>query len=396
MSTVWKHPKSPYWTAVFLNEQNIWQRKTTKKKNRTEALQVASEWERAAKMGREMTLTESLSREIIGGILERTTGQKLRCDSVKDYCAKWLNNKTTTKKAADITIVRYKRVVERFTEVLGKRAELPLSAITTDDCSKFTTRLSSLGMAASTLIAETKVLQSIFSSARREGLISTNPAEALELPETRLPVERGTFTPEQVRLVILAARKIADKYEQAKKPETAKQFDEWPTAILLGFYAGLRLSDATTLDWSSVDFTNSLLNVKVKKTGKPVIVPLHPTLDAHLSKLAGDSAGPVCPSLATATLGGSHGLSSQFIAIMKEAGISNMATDTGGINTLSKLSFHALRKTFNSELHNQGVDQEMRMKLTGHRSRSINDIYTKTELKPLRDAASKLPEIKLD
>jgi len=55
------------------------------------------------------------------------------------------------------------------------------------------------------------MLQSIFSSARREGLISTNPAEALELPETRLPVERGTFTPEQVRLVILAARKIADK-----------------------------------------------------------------------------------------------------------------------------------------------------------------------------------------
>lgn len=89
-------------------------------------------------------------------------------------------------------------------------------------------------------------------------------------------------------------------------------------------------------------------------------------------------------------------MSSQFIAIMKEAGISNMATDTGGINKLSKLSFHALRKTFNSELHNQGVDQEMRMKLTGHRSRSINDIYTKTELKPLRDAASKLPEIKLD
>src|SRR5438876_8712270 len=72
VATVWKHPASPYWSAVFRDEQNVWRKKTTKRRERTKALAMAIEWERAARLGREGILTEMLSREIIGGILERT------------------------------------------------------------------------------------------------------------------------------------------------------------------------------------------------------------------------------------------------------------------------------------------------------------------------------------
>jgi hypothetical protein len=57
-------------------------------------------------------------------------------------------------------------------------------------------------------------------------------------------------------------------------------------------------------------------------------------------------------------------LSKQFLAIMRKTGIGNESADTGGRRQLSRLSFHALRAAFNSGLHNKGVDQELRRKLT--------------------------------
>ena len=80
---------------------------------------------------------------------------------------------------------------------------------------------------------------------------------------------------------------------------------------------------------------------------------------------------------------------------MRRAGIGNDAVDTGGQRQLSRLSFHALRASFNSGLHNKGVDQELRRKLTGHKSDAMNDRYTRTEMQTLRDAVNKLPALKI-
>jgi site-specific recombinase XerD len=79
---------------------------------------------------------------------------------------------------------------------------------------------------------------------------------------------------------------------------------------------------------------------------------------------------------------------------MRRAGIGTEAVHTGGQRNLSRLSFHSLRVSFNSTLHNKGVDQELRRKLTGHKSNAVNDRYTQTELQTLRDAVNKLPALK--
>ena len=44
--------------------------------------------------------------------------------------------------------------------------------------------------------------------------------------------------------------------------------------------------------------------------------------------------------------------------------------------SVSALSFHSLRHSFNSALANAGVSQELRQKLTGHASADMNTIYT--------------------
>jgi len=374
MAYVWKHPSSPFWTAVFRNDQNVWCKKTTKKTAKSTALALALEWERAAQLGRDRVLTESLSRDIIGGILERTTGEKLRQATLREFCAEWLRGKTYARQ--DGTSTRYGASVERFCTVLGNKADLPIAAVTAHDCQKFYDHLAEQKLAPATLVVELKTVSSVFNHARRLGLIATNPATAVQLPDRIRQVKRQTFTPAQVQMLLDAAN------------------PEWKTAILLGYYGGLRLGDAVTLTWGNVDFTGNKLVVETHKTGDTLEIPMHSTLEAHLSKLAGDSTGPLCPGLAAVPIGGRSGLSKQFLAVMRKAGIGNNAVATGGQRKLSRLSFHALRASFNSTLHNKGVDQELRRKLTGHKSDSVNDRYTLTELQTLADAVNKLPSLK--
>jgi integrase len=60
---------------------------------------------------------------------------------------------------------------------------------------------------------------------------------------------------------------------------------------------------------------------------------------------------------------------------------------------LSRRTFHALRHSFNSAMANAGVSQEVRMKLTGHKTESVNRGYTHHELEPLRAAVKKIPSL---
>ena len=192
---------------------------------------------------------------------------------------------------------------------------------------------------------EMKTIASVFNYARRLGLIATNPAAAVQLPERIKQVKRKVFTPAQVQMLINEAT------------------PQWKTAMLLGYYAGLRLSDCVMLTWEAVDFAGGKISVETHKTGDTLEIQLHPTLDKPFNKLAGDTNGALCPALAAVPVGGRSGLSKQFLAIMRRAGIGNDAVDTGGQRQLSRLSFHALRASFNSGLHNKGVDQELRRKL---------------------------------
>jgi integrase len=190
--------------AVYRDELNQWRKKTTKKTAKTTALALAIEWERAAQLGRDNILTEAKSREIIGGILERTTGEKLRQSTVREFCAEWLRGKTNSRQEG--TATRYEASVTRFNELLGVKADRPISAVTPHDCQKFYDELAEQKLAPATMRVEMKTISSVFNFARRLGLIATNPAAAVELPERIKQVKRKVFTPAQVQMLLDAAR----------------------------------------------------------------------------------------------------------------------------------------------------------------------------------------------
>jgi integrase len=339
---------------------------------RAEALEVCLATERAENHAKNGTLTEQQAKKIIGEILERTTGEPLRSYKVRDWLDHWLDMKEQVR--AGKTMDRYRQVIRDFITSLGSRANLALTHVTPKDVLAYRNSISKTGKAARTANLSVKVVSAAFNAAVRQHIIESNPTTALE----SLPVkaeEKGTFTPAQVSKLARAAD------------------GDWRGAILLGYYTGARLSDVANMRWSAIDWSNKIIRFTARKTGKAVTLPLHPQLEHVLLKNAGIGNAPMFPALVGRGTGGKHGLSGRFNAIMEKAGIEGKRTQASGGRTLSSLSFHSLRHSFNSALANAGVSQEIRQKLTGHASAEMNAIYTHHELAPLRAAVEKLPAL---
>ena len=83
----------------------------------------------------------------------------------------------------------------------------------------------------------------------------------------------------------------------------------------------------------------------------------------------------------------------QIQAIMEAAGIDRGVVQGGGTRKLATRSFHSLRHSFSSALMNAGVPEELRMRLTGHRSKAVHQGYSHAEVETLRAAVSKLPSL---
>ncbi len=373
MASVHRRPRSPYFHAAFRGPDGRLILRSTKQTDRNSALAVAIEFERAAKLAMRGELVENQAREVLKGIMARAdTGETLRSVSVADHFTAWMTSKEARK--AVKTAERYQTVVDRFLASLGPRAKKPLTALTARDVDRFLDGRVKEGLAPRTVILDVKIVRTALNAARRAGLITTNPAEAVELPDVE-GVERGTFTPAEVKII------------------TDTATGEWRALILAAYYTGARLSDCCRMAWADVDLVGGSLTYTQGKTGHKLTIPLHPDLLAHLECLAGTDTAEtfIMPGMANLKTGGRHGLSEGFKRIMRKAGLDLQTVQGSGKRMISRRTFHALRHSFTSALANAGVAPELRMKLTGHKSEAVHAGYTHHELETLRAAVGKLP-----
>ncbi len=375
MASVHTRPETPYFHAAFRGPDGRLILRSTKQTDRNAALAVALEFERAVKLATRGELVEAQAREVLKGIMARAeVGETIQTVSIADFFRQWLTTKETRKSAG--TAARYGGTVKGFLASLGPRTAKPLTALTGRDVDRYLDARLKFGVAPRTAVLDVKILRTALNAARRKGLIPTNPAEAVELPEVE-GVERGTFTPAEMKMLV----------------DTAQ--GEWQTLILLAYYTGGRLSDCCRTAWDDIDLAGGSLSYTQGKTGHKLTLPLHPDLLAHLESLAStDKPTPfVMPGMAQLRPGGRHGLSEGFKRIARKAGVDTQSVKGAGKRNVCKRSFHALRHSFNSALANAGVDQELRMKLTGHASKEMNRGYTHHELETLRAAVGKLPAL---
>jgi integrase len=352
--------------------------RSTKQADRTKAMSVAIQYEKAAKLADAQVFTEGQARDVLNDILKLTApSEELRTPRIGAFLIEWLETKEAAKSTS--TGVRYRQIVEEFIEHLGERAARPLSSLTASDIQSFLTKRQRKGCSPTTVNLDGKILRTALNSARRQGLISHNPAEAVELPAIKT-VQRATFSAGEVSILLSTAD------------------GEWKNLIMLGYFTGARLGDCVRMRWNAVDFTAGTLTFTPEKTknrggNTEVVLPLHPELAAHLEKIAvADTAEKfISPHMAELTPGGRHGLSEGFKRIVVKAGLDLQTVQGYGSRSISKRTFHALRHSFTSALANANVPPELRMKLTGHTSEAVHRGYSHHELAVLRKAMLKLP-----
>ncbi|MDB6024166.1 MAG: hypothetical protein JWM68_389, partial [Verrucomicrobiales bacterium] len=125
------------------------------------------------------------------------------------------------------------------------------------------------------------------------------------------------------------------------------------------------------------------------------VLPLHPSLEAHLNELASVDKAQVylSSSLAEKRIGGKTGLSETFKKIMNRAGIDCQTAEGNGSKRFSALSFHSFRHKFISTLANNNTPTDVRMQLVGHSSEEIHGNYTHLALQTLKKEIMKIPSL---
>lgn len=407
MAYIRRSPLTPYWLAVLTRADGTRTCRKTKirasKRTRAQAEAVANELQKAlgrtekagpirnkeAVMGElfkaiqsaeEGTFTEATARETLNRMLAATGQEPMRLATVEEFLESWRHSKGVTKSAT--TAKRYAQTVRDFLAFLGGRAGASLGVLTPRDFEAFRDLQIEQGKSPGTANMALKVLRIPMNLARRQGLILTNPAEAVDL----LPAESGvrsTFTREQIR-ALLAAADV-----------------EWRGMILFGACHGLRIGDAARLTWANIDAERNTLRFHPQKTARGAKrlaeeYPLHPDVADYLAAIpASDKPGaPIFRALSKLKVGSRYGLSDAFRRLMRRAGIvaegEGEAKKRGKGRRFFELGFHSLRHTAISEMANRGVSKEVRMKLSGHKS-NVHERYTHHELETLRRAVEAVP-----
>jgi hypothetical protein len=181
---------------------------------------------------------------------------------------------------------------------------------------------------------------------------------------------------------------------------------EWRSPILFGLYTGQRLSDLVSLSWNNIDLERDEVRLITSKTSRSMIIPMAPPLRVHIESLpAGDNPQAPLHPRAFAILsrtGNASTLSSAFSDLLMQAGLrvkptprSHRSRGIGhsGRRRINELSFHSLRRTATTLLHEAGVPPTVAQALIGHDSEEVHSDYITVGREALRSAVNLFPTL---
>ena len=180
----------------------------------------------------------------------------------------------------------------------------------------------------------------------------------------------------------------------------------WQYMVIMGFYCGQRMGDLISMPWGAVDFQQNQIRFIASKTGKRLVVPMHPRVRTLLDGLKA-TAGTVKPT--TPIWPGESKQYEQFGAgafsndfydlVLLPSGLVPKRThhakkgDRTRSRQVSDVSFHCLRHTFVSLVKATGGSQAVAKELAGHSSDQVSDLYTHIPEEVLTKAIEQLPAV---
>jgi integrase len=195
---------------------------------------------------------------------------------------------------------------------------------------------------------ELATLSKVFSLARDNGLVASNPCS-----KVRRLRENNQRT-----------RYLSVEEEERLMASLTGQRAHLTSIVQLAIHTGMRRGELLNLEWRNVDFTRNVIHVTKTKTNRDRDVPMNSEarqILLNLQKESGEDATFVFISSKTGL--NLTDVKNAFRAACREAGIAN-------------LRFHDLRHTAGTRLADSGVDAFTIAEILGHATLQMTKRYT--------------------
>jgi integrase len=406
VSSLWKHPDSPFWSACFtVRPPNLpaerWKR-SLRTGDRKLAQQIADTLDDA---GRNVlsehaitaftekirdSKTKAAAAQIFADVFRSVSGREFGAGSLSAFAESWLAG--IKPQLSPRSYPKYNRAVRSFVSFLGAAANRDLIGFGARDdvlILRFRDDLASR-LAAASVNTRLKVVKQMFKAAAQRFKIESPAHFVSGVRKDTAEIQRRAFTLPELGRILQTARG-----------------SEWEGIILAGLYTGQRLSDVAMLRWENVDLAREEIALTTRKTNRRILIPIAEPLLSYLTNVSSsdDPKAFVFPRAAARLVRcreeHSGGLSNQFHDILASAGLvqrrshhkANDGSGRAARRRSSEISFHSLRHTATSLLKNAGVPQSVVMDIIGHESRAVSQVYTHVGEAEKRQAMAVLPSL---
>jgi integrase/recombinase XerD len=256
------------------------------------------------------------------------------------------------------TVEAYRRDLTHFTAWLAQHGGRAPTRATADDLAGYVAQLRADGLAATTIARRLAAIRSFFRHQVLLGAREDNPAAQVELPKRRRTLPR-TLSPGEVERLLDAAAGT-----------TPRAMRDRAIAELL-YGAGLRVSEAVSLDRQAVDLENKLVRC-IGKGNKERVVPIgREAVDALRRYLA--HGRPHLDKRHRADLflnaqGGALTRAGVFLILRKLAAKAGLEPE--------RVHPHLLRHSFATHLLEGGADLRAVQEMLGHADLATTELYT--------------------
>ena len=276
------------------------------------------------------------------------------------------------RRRSEQTLQGYRLDLEAYVAYLDTlEGHVTIDTADTEDIRGWIEAMMDRGNSPTSICRRLSAVRSMYRYALARGLVSHDPAHIVRGPK------KSRYLPQFVREDDMD--RLLDSAEWGSDYISTRA----RTILILLYETGMRASELTSLDDSSVDFAQGEIRV-TGKGNKQRAIPFGDELRTQLHEYIRQRDAMWQQRIDTALILNDRGSRMTYVQLRKE-----VMTRLSAIGNLAKRSPHVLRHSFATAILNNGADLESVQKLLGHSELSTTEIYTHTTFEQLKKVYSK-------
>lgn len=276
------------------------------------------------------------------------------------------------RRSSEQTLQGYRLDLEAYVAYLDTlEGHVTIDTADTEDIRGWIEAMMDRGNSPTSICRRLSAVRSMYRYALARGLVSHDPAHIVRGPK------KSRYLPQFVREDDMD--RLLDSAEWGSDYISTRA----RTILILLYETGMRASELTSLDDSSVDFAQGEIRV-TGKGNKQRAIPFGDELRTQLHEYIRQRDAMWQQRIDTALILNDRGSRMTYVQLRKE-----VMTRLSAIGNLAKRSPHVLRHSFATAMLNNGADLESVQKLLGHSELSTTEIYTHTTFEQLKKVYSK-------